>query len=178
MDDYVSLRDYQDVALTNMKNGCILNGGVVYGKSRTSLSYYYVLNGGKSYFNKYNIETDLYDLGHYEHLSNKFADGPRYHRMINPMDLYIITSAHKRDTYEWDEELKPFKLSTNPNYNNYRNTVVIDSWNNINKYVEVENSFFIFDEQRVIGSGAWVKAFLKITKHNKWILLSATPATC
>ena len=63
MDDYVSLRDYQDVALTNMKNGCILNGGVGSGKSRTALSYYYVLNGGKSYYNKYNIETDLYDLG-------------------------------------------------------------------------------------------------------------------
>lgn len=95
MDD--SLRDYQDVALTNMKNGCILNGGVGSGKSRTALSYYYVLNGGKSYYNKYNIETDLYDLGPYEHLSNKFANGPKYHRMINPMDL--ITTAHKRDTY-------------------------------------------------------------------------------
>lgn len=173
--DYVGLRDYQDVALTNMKNGCILNGGVGSGKSRTALSYYYVLNGGILYYNKYNEISGLYDLGPYEHDSNVLSKNAFYHRMINPIDLYIITTAHKRDTYEWDEELKPFKLSTNPDTNNYKNKVIIDSWNNISKYVEAENAFFIFDEQRVIGSGTWVKSFLKIAKHNQWILLSATP---
>lgn len=79
--------------------------------------------------------------------------------------LYIITTAAKRDKKEWDEELKIF-----PSVD-----VSIDSWNNIRKYVDVENSFFIFDEQRVVGSGAWSKSFLKITKKNDWILLSATP---
>ena len=85
--------------------------------------------------------------------------------MTNPKPLYIITTAAKRDKKEWEEELKDFQI----------NNVVIDSWNNIKKYIDVVDSFFIFDEQRVVGSGAWSKSFLKITKKNNWILLSATP---
>ena len=85
--------------------------------------------------------------------------------MTNPKPLYIITTAPKRDKKEWEEELKDFQI----------NNVVIDSWNNIKKYTDVVDSFFIFDEQRVVGSGAWSKSFLKITKKNNWILLSATP---
>ena len=95
--------------------------------------------------------------------------------MKNPKDLYIITTARKRDTNEWDYEMGPFRLSTNPEANYYKNKVIVDSWNNIGKYTDVSNAFFIFDEQRVVGSGAWVKAFYKITKKNDWILLSATP---
>lgn len=79
--------------------------------------------------------------------------------------LYIITTAAKRDKKEWEDELKPFPISN----------VHIDSWNNIKKYVDVENSFFIFDEQRVVGSGTWSKSFIKITKKNEWLLLTATP---
>lgn len=86
------------------------------------------------------------------------------------MDLYIITTARKRDTREWEDELKPFKMENYIHLN-----IVIDSWNNIKKYVGVQNAFFIFDEQRVVGNGTWVKSFLAITKSNKWILLSATP---
>ena len=92
-----------------------------------------------------------------------------------PKDLYIITTARKRDTLEWEGELSPFLLSTHDDVNLYSNKVVIDSWNNIGKYTEVENSFFIFDEQRLVGTGAWVKSFYKIAKRNNWILLSATP---
>ena len=93
-----------------------------------------------------------------------------------PCDLYIITTARKRDTLEWEGELTWFNMSTDPKVNTvYNNKVVVDSWNNIKKYTDVKDAFFIFDEQRVVGKGAWVKAFLKICKSNRWILLSATP---
>ena len=150
----MELRDYQLEAVSKMKNGCILNGGVGSGKSLTSLSYYYLKNGG----------------------SLEFLSGKDYIEMPNPpMDLYIITTARKRDTFEWEGEMSHFLLSTHEEINKYDNKVIVDSWNNIQKYKNVEDAFFIFDEQRVVGSGAWVKAFLTITKNNQWILLSATP---
>lgn len=148
----ISLRDYQLDAVNRMMNGCILCGGVGSGKSRTALAYYYKENGGVLGTNEYVPMND-----------------------VNLPDLYIITTARKRDTAEWEGELSPFLLSSHPEVNLYRNRVVIDSWNNISKYSSVTDAFFIFDEQRVVGSGAWVKAFLKIAKSNKWILLSATP---
>lgn len=147
----ISLYDYQLDAVHRMQNGCILCGGVGSGKSRTALAYYYLQNGGE-------INTD----------SHITMNDP-------PQDLYIITTARKRDTKEWEGELSPFLMSTNPDIDLYYHKVVIDSWNNIGKYTDVSNAFFIFDEQRVVGSGAWVKSFLKISRHNHWILLSATP---
>ena len=92
-----------------------------------------------------------------------------------PIDLYIITTARKRDTLEWDKECAAFGLSRNKEISIGHVRVIIDSWNNIEKYADVKECFFIFDEQRVVGYGTWVKNFLKITKHNRWILLSATP---
>ena len=144
----IELYDYQLDAVRRMRNGCILCGGVGSGKSRTSLSYYFKEQGGVF---------------------------KPYRPMVKPKDLYIITTARKRDTLEWDGELAYFSMSTHPEANAYQNTIVIDSWNNIKKYRGVYNAFFIFDEQRVVGSGAWVKAFLDITRKNSWILLSATP---
>ena len=82
--------------------------------------------------------------------------------------LFIITTARKRDTKDWEQEAEPFDISE----------MTVDSWNNIQKYVDVENSFFIFDEQRLVGTGKWAKAFRKIAKSNLWILLSATPGDC
>ena len=146
----VTLYDYQLDAINRMKIGCILCGGVGSGKSRTSLAFYYRLYGGQ-------INTK------------------EYARMTEPPDLYIITTARKRDTGEWDEELAHFYMGTDPKLDIYEHTVVVDSWNNIGKYVGVKNAFVIFDEQRVVGSGKWVKSFLKIAKENEWILLSATP---
>ena len=92
-----------------------------------------------------------------------------------PTDLYIITTARKRDTLEWAHECAKFGLSEDRDASQGRVKVTIDSWNNIGKYTSVKGCFFLFDEQRVVGYGAWVKSFLKITKENKWLLLSATP---
>ena len=145
----INLFDYQKEAVNNMRNGCILVGGVGSGKSRTSLAYYFTQNGGR--------------LDPYE-------------PMKSPKDLYIITTARKRDTLEWEGELATFLLSTDPKRNSLNgNRIIVDSWNNIKKYADVKDAFFIFDEQRLVGSGTWVKAFLKIAKYNEWILLSATP---
>lgn len=150
----VSLYDYQTEAVKKMRNGCILCGGVGSGKSRTGLAFYYIQNGGE-------VNTRRYCSMH-----------------DPPQDLYIITTALKRDTGEWEEEMLPFRLSTDGAANRYKNKVVVDSWNNVHKYTDVQGAFFIFDEQRVVGRGEWVKSFLKIAKRNDWILLSATPGDC
>lgn len=123
----IELYPEQKDAIRKMHNGCILNGAVGTGKSRTALAYANQKEKGK--------------------------------------DIYIITTAKKRDSKEWEAEAKPFRFKN----------IAIDSWNNIKKYQNIYGCFFIFDEQRVVGSGAWVKSFLKITKKNHWILLSATP---
>lgn len=148
----IPMYDYQMDAIKNMKDGYILCGGVGSGKSRTSLAYYFLVNGGKVNTKRYSAMT-----------------------ASPPLDLYIVTTARKRDTLEWEDEMRPFLLSTHPENNYYKNKIVVDSWNNIKKYVDVKNAFFIFDEQRVVGNGTWVKSFLKICKENRWILLSATP---
>lgn len=150
----IHLYDYQLDAVRRMKNGCILRGGVGSGKSLTALSYYYLRQDGEE---------------------ESLLGGTYFPMGDPPKDLYIITTAKKRDTLEWEGELSPFLLSTNPDVNLYQNKVVIDSWNNISKYKDITDAFFIFDEQRVVGSGTWVKSFLKIAKRNEWILLSATP---
>lgn len=144
----IELYDYQKDSIKLLKNGSILCGGVGSGKSMTSLAYYFV-----------NV--------------CRGSIGRDYSSMREPLDLYIITTARKRDTLEWEKECANFSLSTNPELSQVK--VVVDSWNNIKKYDKVYNAFFIFDEQRVVGSGTWVKAFLKICKKNKWVLLSATP---
>lgn len=150
----MELYDHQIDALKRMHNGCILNGGVGSGKSRTSLSFYFL-----------KIAKGAVNIN---------GDGT-FKKPENPMPLYIITTARKRDTHEWENELIPFCLSTDSSKSICNIPVVIDSWNNIQKYIGVSNCFFIFDEQRVVGKGAWAKSFIKISKANQWILLSATP---
>lgn len=82
--------------------------------------------------------------------------------------LYIVTTARKRDTKDWEKEAEGFDIPE----------MHVDSWNNIQKYTEVQGGFFVFDEQRLVGTGKWAKAFQKIAKLNQWILLSATPGDC
>ena len=145
----VQLYSEQKDALDKLRTGSILVGGVGSGKSITALAYF----------------------------MNKVCKGDYSKRIppLNPTNLYIITTARKRDTMEWSDECVKFCLTKDPHSSIGEIKVIIDSWNNIKKYSDVKNSFFIFDEQRVVGSGTWVKAFLKIAKSNRWILLSATP---
>lgn len=149
-------------ALNKLKNGDILCGGVGSGKSRTGLAYYHCKVGGG--------QIDGKNRG----LSEDQTP------MLWLKDLYIITTAKKRDKGEWEEELNDFHLSLDPEKSIYGNKVkvIVDSWNNIQKYIDIRDSFFIFDEQRVVGYGAWSKAFIKIAKNNGWIFLSATPGDC
>lgn len=148
----IILYDYQKAAIEKLKNGSILYGGVGSGKSITALYYYFVKVCGGSI---------------------KVNDDGEFINMKTPLNLYIITTAKKRDSLEWDKECSLFLLSRKNNLTNVK--LFIDSWNNIKKYQDVKNSFFIFDEQRLVGFGTWVKTFLKISSNNKWILLTATP---
>lgn len=144
----IELNEAQLKAVYQLRNGCILCGGVGTGKSRTALAYYYICNGGRVGKNSAPMKK-------------------------HPQDLYIITTARKRDDMEWEPEMSGFLMIPEKSF--YDHNVVIDSWNNIKKYVNVSGAFFIFDEQRVVGKGAWARSFQKIAKKNNWILLSATP---
>lgn len=145
----VNLYDHQKKAVNLLKSGSVLCGGVGTGKSRTALAYFYIkVCGGKP-----------------------ARKGGHFQEIKNPKDLYIITTAKKRDSKEWDEEMTPFLIGRDSG----PVKVVVDSWNKIGSYVDVKDSFFIFDEQRLVGTGSWAKSFLKIAKNNDWILLTATP---
>lgn len=144
------LRPHQVDALELIKNGSVVAGGVGTGKTLVSLAYFVAKV----------CEGDL-NMG----------------RKVNmPTKLIVITTAKKRDDMDWQTEALNFGISVDPTLSYTEAEMVVDSWNNIKRYVNETDAFFIFDEQRVVGTGAWVKSFIKITKSNKWILLSATPA--
>lgn len=147
----IKLFDYQKKAIDLLKTGSILRGGVGSGKSLTALAYYFIKECGGQINNDEILP------------------------MTRPKDLYIITVANKRDSLDWMREAVHLGISTDRELNPEKVQFVVDSWNNIEKYKEVKNAFFIFDEQKVIGSGSWAKAFIKIAKSNNWILLTATP---
>lgn len=146
----MQLRPHQLDALQKLRNGSVLNGGVGSGKTITALAYYVQ-----------NVCMGRLD-----------RSGP----MQRPTDLVVITTAKKRDDLDWESEAAHYQIFRDPELSYGNVNFVVDSWNNMYKYVDRDNAFFIFDEQRLVGSGAWVKTFLKIVKNNQWILLSATPA--
>lgn len=145
----VQLRPHQEEAIHKLSSGKVLLGGVGTGKTITSLAYYftYILGG---------VIGDLSTVKH-------------------DVDVYVITTARKRDELDWVKEAAKFGISGSQEGAVLGPRIVVDSWNNVAKYKETTGAFFIFDEQRLVGSGAWVKAFLKIAKTNRWIMLSATP---
>lgn len=147
----IKLMPHQMKAIEEMHNGSILKGEVGSGKSLTALAYYYIK----------------------ECRGLPIMPGIEPKPMENPMDLYIITTAKKRDKLEWEEEGVRFGLFRESDLNGVQ--LHVDSWNNIDQYEHITGAFFIFDEQRLVGSGAWVKAFYKIAEKNRWIILSATP---
>ena len=151
----MELGQHQIDAVNKLENGNILCGGVGTGKSRTALAYYITkVCGGR-----------INPKGNEKYLEIK-----------KPYDLVIITTARKRDTLEWHYEMAAFGLNEDREKSLFPQLgIYVDSWNNIKKYEQFTDAFFIFDEQRVVGKGQWVKSFLKITKKNKWILLTATP---
>lgn len=144
------LYPHQAEAYEKLRNGSVLCGGVGSGKTHTAMAYYA------------------------QNVCNGALD--RSKPMATPMDLVVITTAKKRDDLDWEDVAIDFGIFRDRE-NSYGNvSITVDSWNNIKKYLDRENTFFIFDEQRLVGAGTWVKTFLKIAKTNPWILLSATPA--
>ena len=150
----IELAPHQLKAIEEMGNGKILCGLPGVGKSRTALAYCYLkeLKG--------------------EIKTNGKGD---FKPFKNPMDIYVITTARKRNSLDWESESVAFGISTDRELSVGGIKLIVDSWNNIGKYVGVEGAMFIFDEQRLVGSGVWVKHFYKIASRNRWILLSATP---
>lgn len=145
------LYQHQRDAVDKMRSGSVLCGGVGTGKSRTALAFYV------------------------EKICDGYIPPPRSSTPVSVrkhVPLYIITTARKRDTYEWEDECSNFLISYDEDS---LAELHVDSWNNIGKYSEIQNAFFIFDEQRVVSTGKWAKTFVKIAKRNQWVLLSATP---
>lgn len=143
-------RPHQRDAIRKISNGNVVVGATGSGKSLVGLVYYYtnILEGSVEPFRK----------------------------PTKSVSLYIITTATKRDSLDWNSECAEFALSTNQEASVNGIKVVIDSWNNIKKYKDIRGGFFLFDEQKTTGYKRWSKIFIRIAKNNRWILITATPS--
>lgn len=151
----IELAPHQLKVLGEIKNGTIVKGGVGTGKSRTALAYYFFnVCGGKAPIN---------GVGEHGH-------------MERPRDLFVFTTKKKKDELDWISEASDFGIFRDRENSVGNVSITVDTWNNITKYDEsLRGAFVIFDEQRLVGAGAWVKAFYKLAAANQWIILSATP---
>jgi hypothetical protein len=144
------LYPHQATALSKLQNGSILVGGTGSGKTLVGLAYYYTKIVGGS------------------------IDPPAV--PTKSVDLYVITTARKRDELDWNREAAEFGICREQGVGVPVGKFIVDSWNKVKSYIKVTNAFFIFDEQRSIGRGVWARSMIKIAKRNRWIMLSATPA--
>jgi hypothetical protein len=178
----VSLYPHQVKAVKELDNGKILKGGVGTGKTRTALAYFYSAVADGIIRNS----TRALSLGDADRLDRIFEDAQKLAGSgrdnaqgvdvpLRPRDIYVISTARKRDSLDWEEEALEFRIGPVREDSIAGIKLTVDSWNNVAKYTDVKDAFFIFDEQRLVGSGSWVKAFLAIAKTNQWIMLSATP---
>ena len=149
----VEMSTHQIKAAGKLRNRGILRGDVGSGKSRAALLYH------------------ILDCGGQVRVNGRGEDN----KPSSPRPLYIITTAKKRDDLEWERELALFGMTTGDDGGWNAAPIVVDSWNNIAKYATVRDATFLFDEQRLVGSGAWVKAFYQIARKNRWVILTATP---
>ena len=150
----VKLYPHQERAINELASGKILSGGVGTGKTLTAIAFFHThICGGE-------MEPD--------------SEGNQV-PLKKSTDLYVITTAKKRDSLDWDKELALFGYSKKTSEEDHGFKIVIDSWHNIVKYKEVKDAFFIFDEQRLVGKGVWAKSFINIARYNRWVVLSATP---
>jgi hypothetical protein len=142
----MELMPQQKKAITLLDHGRVLHGGTGSGKGLAALGYYVTK-----------------EVPHAILVGKEKAP-----------DIYVVTTAKKRDNLDWQSEAATMGIFVEEEYSRFGKLTVV-SWNEIVKLTDVEDAFFIFDEQRLVGHGAWVKAFLKIAKRNRWIMLSATP---
>ena len=145
----VQLYPHQQKAVENLASGKVLVGGVGTGKTITSLVFFYTkIMGG--------------ELG-------------RPQTITKPMDLYIFTTARKRDELDWQRDAAKLGMGYDREASIHGIRVTVESYNNLHKFLDCKDAFIIMDEQKLVGAGLWAKSFIKIAKNNQWVMLSATP---
>lgn len=150
----IELGQHQIDALRELRNGNILRGGVGTGKSRVGAAYFYLkVCDGRLKVNGVGVD-----------------EAP-----TQPRDVYVFTTKRKKDTLDWEKEFVPLRIGKDRSSSISGIKLTVDTWNNIAKYKDLEGAFIICDEQRLVGNGTWVKTFLKLVRHNEWIMLSGTP---